>query len=308
MKILIIRGVHGKTMAVQLGFWMKALLSVCLFGAPLSIGWYLGTLYSPEVPEFFVDLSDSLEQDLANQRQQLQDIEVDSQRSVRALGVHMADLQSRLVRLEALGSRVAERADLDTDEFDFNSTPALGGPVAPVASAEPLSGDLARQLGDLETQLASREMQLGMLSSLMLDRDWRDASSPSGLPTTAGWISSRYGMRADPFTGEQAWHNGIDIAGREGAPVLAVASGVVSHSAQSSSYGNMVEITHDNGLVTLYAHNKEVLVEQGTIVHKGQQIATMGTTGRSTGPHIHFEVYKNGRSVDPASYIQRTIR
>lgn len=295
-------------MAVQLSLWMKALLGACVFGVPMSVGYFIGTHQEQPLPGFFVGLSESLQQDLQSQRDQLNDIEQQSQRNVRALGVQMAELQSRLVRLEALGSRVAERAELDTDEFDFTAAPALGGPVAINDAAEAFSGDLALQLSSLETQLADREMQLGMLSSLMLDRDWRDASSPSGMPAASGWLSSRYGMRTDPFTGEQAWHNGIDIAGREGTPVLAVASGVVSYAAENAGYGNMIEVTHDNGLVTLYAHNKELLVEQGTIVHKGQQIATMGNTGRSTGPHIHFEVYKNGRSVDPASYIQRTIR
>ena len=308
MKILIIRGVHGKTMAMHLGGWAKALLGICVFGVPLSAGWWLGSQNSDQLPEFFADLSQGLEADLQLQREKVTAVTEETERSVRSLSLHISELQSRLVRLEALGERVAERAELDTDEFDFASIPALGGPVSEPAYTSVFSGDMAEQLQQLDTQLANREMQLGLLSALMMDRNLRELSAPSGLPASSGWISSHYGMRTDPFTGEQAWHNGVDIAGREGSAVLAVASGVVSFADSSTTYGNLIEITHDNGLVTLYAHNKEILVSQGSIVQKGQQIATMGSTGRSTGPHIHFEVFKNGRSVDPASYLQSTIR
>ena len=114
--------------------------------------------------------------------------------------------------------------------------------------------------------------------------------------------------RIDPISGERAWHDGADFAGREGSDILAVASGVVSWSGYRSGYGTMVEVSHGDGLSTRYAHNQQNLVDVGDLVRRGDVIALMGSSGRSTGPHVHFEVFKNGRAVDPASYVRRTHR
>lgn len=308
MKLLIIKGNHGKTTSVHLNLWMKAFLSLCVFGAPLATGWWIGANQSNQLPDFFQNLSESMHSELDHQRDQVAEISTETEKNLRALSLHIAELQARLTRIEALGQRVAVRANLTDGEFDFSSAPALGGPLANIGDDSYMSPELVQRLTELDYQIADRQVQLNLLSTLMFDQQFRYDSSPSGLPTSSGWVSSHYGMRVDPFTGEEAWHNGIDIAGREGSPVLAVASGVVTYTDQSSTYGNVIEITHDSGLVTLYAHNKQLFVELGEVVRKGQEIAAMGTTGRSTGPHVHFEVYKNGRSVDPASYIQRTVR
>lgn len=308
MKLLIIKGNHGKTTSVHLNLWMKALLSVCVFGAPLATGWWIGANQSNQLPDFFQSLSESMHADLSQQREQVAEVSSEAEKNLRALSLRIAELQARLTRIEALGQRVAIRADLTGGEFDFSSAPALGGPLTNIGEGSFISTELSQRLNQLDTQITDRQVQLNLLSTLMFDQQLRDDASPSGLPAGSGWVSSHYGMRADPFTGEEAWHNGVDIAGREGSSVLAVASGVVTYTDQSTTYGNVIEVTHDSGLVTLYAHNKELFVELGEIVRKGQEIAAMGTTGRSTGPHVHFEVYKNGRSVDPASYIQRTIR
>lgn len=308
MKLLIIKGNHGKTSSVHLTLWMKALLSVCVFGAPLATGWWIGANQSNQLPAFFQSLSEGMQADLEQQRSEVAEVSVEAERNLRALSMRIAELQARLTRIEALGQRVAVRADLNDGEFDFSSAPAVGGPLRNNGEGSFLSTEMSQRLNQLDSQISDRQVQLNMLSALMFDQQLRDDASPSGLPAGSGWVSSHYGMRVDPFTGDEAWHNGVDIAGREGTPVLAVASGVVTYTDQSSTYGNVIEITHDSGLVTLYAHNKELFVELGEIVRKGQEIAAMGTTGRSTGPHVHFEVYKNGRSVDPASYIQRTIR
>ena len=122
-------------------------------------------------------------------------------------------------------------------------------------------------------------------------------------------MSSPYGKRIDPFTGELAWHHGVDFAtGELGVEIKTVASGVVTYAGERQGYGLLVEVNHGNGYETLYAHDQEVLVKACDVVKKGQIIALSGSTGRSTGPHVHFEVHKNGRVVDPASYISRTHR
>ena len=170
------------------------------------------------------------------------------------------------------------------------------------------TSDLMAELGLFRARLSDREEQLDILESLLSNRMLEEQSWLSGRPVEKGWISSYYGKRNDPFSGKPAFHHGIDFAGKEGSNVVAVAAGVVTYTGTRSGYGEMVEISHGDGFVTRYSHNKENLVEPGDVVRKGQPIALMGSTGRSTGAHVHYEVYKHGRSVDPSSYVRRTRR
>lgn len=168
--------------------------------------------------------------------------------------------------------------------------------------------DLDRELARFAAHIGDREQQLDMLESLLSNRKLQEQASLSGKPVKKGYMSSRYGWRSDPITGKRSMHTGLDFAGKTGSAVVAVASGVVSWTGKNSGYGNVVEISHGDGLITRYAHNKENLVVSGDLVRKGETIALMGSSGRVTGPHVHFEVYKNGRTVDPSTYIHRTIR
>ncbi len=170
------------------------------------------------------------------------------------------------------------------------------------------NNELEALFQQLESQLDNSESQLGILESLMMDRKVQQQSEVTGRPTSKGWMSSKFGRRTDPFTGHRAWHNGVDFAGKLGSEIVTVAAGVVTWSGERNGYGRMVELDHGEGQATRYAHNSKNLVKVGDIVKKGEVIALMGSSGRSTGPHVHFEVYKNGRAVDPASYIRRTIR
>jgi len=171
-----------------------------------------------------------------------------------------------------------------------------------------LRPELDAQLELLSVTLDDRDTQLDVLAGLLFDAEAQAEAIPSGRPVTSGWLSSHYGYRNDPFTGKKAWHQGIDFAGKEGGEVIAVASGVVSWSGERAGYGTMVEVAHGDGLITRYAHNKENTVKVGDLVRKGETLALMGNSGRSTGPHVHFEVFKHGRPVDPSSYIRRTLR
>jgi murein DD-endopeptidase MepM/ murein hydrolase activator NlpD len=157
----------------------------------------------------------------------------------------------------------------------------------------------------LVTHIDNREQQLAMLDKQLAARDTRLQTFVAGKPVTKGWMSSSFGRRTDPFSGKQSWHEGVDFAGDAGVDVIAVASGVVTHAGRKSGYGNIVELNHGNGYVTRYAHNDTHRVSTGDIVEKGQVIATMGSSGRSTGPHVHFEVLKNGEPMNPERYIYR---
>jgi murein DD-endopeptidase MepM/ murein hydrolase activator NlpD len=160
-------------------------------------------------------------------------------------------------------------------------------------------------LDDLTRQIKDRERQLSVLESLISTRNLSRQIVPGGRPVTSGWISSYFGQRPDPFTGRTAFHRGLDFAGPAGAEVVAVAAGVVTYTKERFGYGRVVEINHGNGYVTRYAHNQRILVSLGDTVQKGQPIALIGSTGRSTGPHLHFEVLKQGRAVDPMSFVRR---
>jgi murein DD-endopeptidase MepM/ murein hydrolase activator NlpD len=136
-----------------------------------------------------------------------------------------------------------------------------------------------------------------------MSRSLSERVTPSGRPVEEGWLSSRYGKRNDPFTGKQDFHKGLDFAGKKGSEVIAVGDGVVSWAGVKSGYGKLIEINHGNGYATRYGHNQSNLVKIGDTVKKGQQIALMGSTGRSTGPHVHFEVLHDGKAVNPSKFV-----
>lgn len=242
------------------------------------------------------------------QQAALEALETTVAHTLDAVVARVGSLSAHVTRLDALGQRLTTMAGLDDGEFNFSAPPAMGGPEEPaeaVPAAAVASDEVVEELLGLQTQLEDRRDQLAALESLLLTRTVARRVEPAGAPVEGGWISSRYGRRTDPITNARAFHAGIDFAGREGMPIKAVADGVVSYSAPRYGYGNMVEITHGNGLVTRYAHNRENLVEVGDRVTKGEIIATMGATGRATGPNLHFEVLRNGRTVNPAAYVKR---
>jgi murein DD-endopeptidase MepM/ murein hydrolase activator NlpD len=242
--------------------------------------------------------------DLAEQEAVLEATRRDARHNLDALALRLGQMNAHVVRLDALGQRLTQMADLEDGEFDFAATPSLGGPEEVVSRGDlaQVSG-LVSALDGLGYRLEDRQEQLSVLEDFLLNRKLRGEVLPEGRPVSAGYISSGFGTRTDPFTGRAAFHKGVDFAGRAGADVVAVASGVVIWSGDRYGYGEMVEVNHGNGFVTRYAHNNENLVVVGDTVKRGELIATMGATGRATGPNLHFEVLRNGQVVDPLTYI-----
>jgi len=307
VNIIFISNRKGTTRSLTLNRWAKVLLSMCLLGLPVSGGILIGSLLAANQHPVDLELLESMRRELDQQQAELSAGRVEARQKVEALTLKLAEFQARMVRLDALGERLSEVAGLEDGEFDFSQPPALGGPE--LASTQDYQhSELEALFQQLEAQLDSRESQLGVLESLMIERNVQRQSAVTGRPIKKGWMSSRFGHRTDPFNGRRAWHNGVDFAGKKGSDIVAVAAGVVTWSGDRNGYGQMVELDHGEGYATRYAHNSKNLVEVGDIVKKGDVIAQMGSSGRSTGPHVHFEVYKNGRAVDPASYIRRTIR
>lgn len=242
---------------------------------------------------------------LGEQRDQIAAARREVQERLDALASRVGQMNAHVIRLDALGRRLTEMANLDKGEFNFDSEPAVGGPEGLIEGAVATAPDMTALLDGLTNQIRDRERQLSVLESLISTRNLSRQIVPGGRPVTQGWISSYFGHRADPFTGRNAFHRGVDFAGPAGAEVVAVASGVVTYSKDRFGYGKTVEINHGGGYVTRYAHNQKVLVKAGDTVQKGQSIALIGSTGRSTGPHLHFEVLKQGRAVDPMSFVRR---
>jgi murein DD-endopeptidase MepM/ murein hydrolase activator NlpD len=240
---------------------------------------------------------------LAEQKKQIADFKQQLQLRVDAMAMRLGEMNAHVIRLDALGRRLTEMADIDSREFNFDRDPASGGPEGEGTSAQ--IPDLSAMLAQLEQRVDLRESQLSALENLILARELRQEIHPEGRPVANGFISSYFGERSDPFDGREAFHKGVDFAGSQGSSVTAVGAGVVTWASERSGYGRLVEINHGDGFVTRYAHNERTLVTVGQTVKRGEPVALMGSTGRSTGPHVHFEVLRNGRQVDPLSYVGR---
>ena len=207
-------------------------------------------------------------------------------------------------RIDALGNMLVKMANLDSEEFSFNTAPGLGGPYQTYESDTQLDMQIDAVLERFILELEEREQQLLILNDLLIDKNLEQETYPQGRPVTHGWISSYYGRRTSPFNGKSEMHRGVDFAGKKGSDVLAVAGGIVTRASRNGGYGYMVEIDHGNGYVTRYGHNQMLLVQAGEAIKKGQVIAKLGSTGRSTGPHVHFEVIKDGARINPMKFIQ----
>jgi murein DD-endopeptidase MepM/ murein hydrolase activator NlpD len=224
----------------------------------------------------------------------------EAQREVNALAARLGELQAEANRLNALGERLTRTGQLADGEFDFDKPVGIGG-AGPVHDMPPQQ--LRSGLDRLESQFKASGQQLSVLESLLFNRKLDAEAMPSRTPIANSYITSGFGGRADPFGGGAAFHKGIDFHAAIGDPVLAVADGVVSYAGTRSGYGNVVEIDHGNGYVTRYAHNSRLLVQVGDLVRSGQQVARAGSTGRSTGAHVHFEVWADGRVVNPSKFL-----
>ena len=244
-----------------------------------------------------------MRQTIAQQQQQLTQVHADAQRDINALAVKLGELQAQSVRLDALGERLAKAGKLEDGEFNFDQPPAVGGPEDSGESMYAIPQALNSSIRSLSSRFDRQQAQLKALEDLLLDRKIASSLRPTGMPV-GGYISSYYGYRTDPINGGREFHSGLDIATPIGSPVHAVAEGIVTYAGVRSGYGNVVEIDHGNGYMTRFAHNSELLVHVGERVRVGQKIALSGDTGRSTGPHLHFEVWYKGRTINPLAFVR----
>ncbi|MDR9424441.1 MAG: M23 family metallopeptidase [Marinobacter sp.] len=296
--------VHGSKFFAGLA---GLLLTVALVAG--GAGYQLAISQSEEQNALDAEQKADWQQKLQQQKAEVARIRETVQQQVDTLTLRIGRIHGRLLRLDALGQRFIESGLVTGEEFNFDQPAAVGGPAERLGVEESYSApELTDMINQLEYRLEDREKQLRLLDKLANREKFQDERYVQGRPVNWGWVSSKYGYRSDPFTGKRAWHAGIDMAGRQGGDIISVAGGVVSFSGDRYGYGNMVEVRHGDGLVTRYAHADSLLVEAGDVVQKDQLIARMGSTGRSTGPHVHFEVIRNGRTEDPEKYMQRASR
>jgi murein DD-endopeptidase MepM/ murein hydrolase activator NlpD len=285
----------------KLLFWVLFSISLGVV-ALIALGYSLGSndTQQQQADSAILELRNMLQHAQATVEQ----VRTDQSIHLDALGLRIATLQARMMRLDAVGERMARLGGLDQNEFNFENVPPMGGNLTESGLSQSLA-DINTDLAQVSALLNDREGKLDVLEAQWSNQLLLQSAIPSGRPIQEGWISSRYGRRTDPINGRKNYHKGVDFAARTGTPIYSVASGVVKRAKTVVGFGNVVEIEHADGYSTLYAHNQKNLVNQGEIVHKGQLIALLGSTGRSSGPHVHFEIHKEGRPVNPKNYINR---
>ena len=239
---------------------------------------------------------------IGSQQAQLATSRRESQREINALAARLGELQAEANRLNALGERLTRIGQLQDGEFNFDKPVGVGGagPVRDISEPE-----LREGLDTLNRQFAYSGEQLSVLESMLFNRQLDMNSVPSREPIKNSYITSGFGRRVDPIVGGSQFHKGLDFEADVGDPVLAVADGVVSFAGVRSGYGNVIEIDHGNGYVTRYAHNSRLEHHVGELIRAGQEIAKAGSTGRSTGAHVHLEVWKDGQVVNPRNFISQ---
>lgn len=315
MNILLLGQFKGRPRSISLGRFsvVSSIILACFFlvaGGGFYAGYFIGLTDTPVEPQPVVApdvaAADEIYAEIAHGEAKVGELRDWAKAELESVGSRLGEMQARMVRIDAVGERLVRLAKLDEGEFDFNAMPPIGG-VSDEVQEKGLSSDgLTASLESLMGQLENRERQLNVLEGLLLENELAVEMSPSGRPVTKGWISSRFGKRRDPVSGKKSFHRGLDFAGKRGADVQAIAAGVITFSGRKTNYGNIVVIDHGNGYVTRYAHNQKNLVKAGDVVKRGHIIAKLGSTGRSTGPHVHLEVLKDGRYINPLKLVRNT--
>lgn len=305
MNIIIVANPAVGTRVIQLGEPRNRRIAIAMLLGSVLLVALLGAWFGASVlgPQRTQERLKQTRTALSEQQAEVERLSKLVNRDMNALAMRLGRLQAESTRLNALGERLAQIGKLDDGEFNFGAEPDVGGPVAATIVSMP-PAEFGVQIQRLERQMSTQSKQLSLLEGLLIDSSLDASLVPNSMPVRTGYISSNYGYRADPFTGGRDFHPGVDFDGNMGDDVLAVAGGVVSFSGIKPGYGKTVEIDHGNGLVTRYGHLSRLDVQVGDPVRTGTLVGGMGSTGRSTGTHLHFEVWKEGRIVNPREYLK----
>ena len=301
MNVIFLSRREGRARHVNLArpltLCLVAILGLSLLASVFAIGLRLGQHGAARMASLRPTEALRAEQaEIIALKSQLQD-------KVDALAMRLGAINAHVIRLNALGKRLTQMANINSREFNFDNDPPEGGSDSDGVGRGAQIPDLNAMIDDLSRRIDTRGAQYSALENVILGRQLSAEIKPTGRPVHDGYISSYFGERMDPFNGEEAFHKGVDFASDAGADVLAVAAGIVTWSGPREGYGDLVEINHGNGYLTRYAHASKTLVSVGDKVERGQALALVGSTGRSTGPHVHFEVVKDGVQINPMAFV-----
>ena len=304
MNIILVSGKLAKGKTVALSHTQVMTLGMALLVFPLLLAMvftYLLLFHAADIPHPYLQ---SLV--LSAQRTEAAKSQVYLRENLSAMAVKLGQMQAQVLRLDSLGERLATLTGMGKQEFNFDKKPGQGGAESSLPARDMTLSEFGHQLDDLMKKLDDRSDQLGLMESVLVQQQAKKVAMPSARPVSVGWYSSNFGYRIDPFTGQKAFHEGVDFVADSGTAIHAAGGGIVVYADTYAGYGNMIEIDHGNGLISRYAHASKVLAKVGDVVMKGQKIGEVGTTGRSTGPHLHFEVRLRGAPQNPEHYLQQS--
>ncbi|MGB8517673.1 MAG: M23 family metallopeptidase [Gallionella sp.] len=302
MNIILVSNNSAKTRHISLGGKQIVLAVAVLMVVTMLVASALQNVLLRFAPQSLGDAARAIL--LSGREAEQQKQQAYLQASLQAMAGQVGQMQSQLQRLDALGGRLAKLSGMNPAEFSFDKPAASGGPLITSAAQDVVVGDLQREMQNLTLVVSDRADKLSALQTMLMQNQLDQKLLPSVAPVKDGWYSSNFGWRVDPFNGESAMHEGVDYVVPEGTPIYASAGGVVSYSDNHPSYGNMVEIEHGNDIITRYAHASKLLVKVGQVVRRGEKIAEVGSTGRSTGNHLHFEVRYKGIAQNPVRFLK----
>lgn len=302
MNIILVSDSLAKSRSVSLSQAQVFLIAfgILVAGFVLAMATYVVTM------KFAVDLRNPYLRSLlaALHEEQIKKSDAEVKDNLNAMAAKVGELQARIMRLDAFGERLARAANIKPTEFRFDEKPGQGGPMVSGGLARDLTApEFQQMLTEMSRVLDDRSDKLGVLDSFLMDDRLARKTIPTTLPIAQGYYSSNYGSRIDPISGRQSFHTGVDLIAPTGTPILAAAGGVVSAVEFQPDYGNTVDVDHENGLTSRYAHVSKSMVKVGDVVMKGQQIALVGATGRTTGAHLHFEVREKGIPLNPNKFL-----
>lgn len=302
MNIILVSNRLAKTHSITLGGKQIALALFLLMVLTMLTASALQNVLLRFAPQSLGDAARAIL--LTGQEAERQKQQAYVQASLQAMAGQVGQMQAQMQRLDALGGRLAKISGMNPAEFSFDKPAAQGGPLLTSSMQQIGVEDLERELKNLTVALSDRGDKLSALQTMLMQNQLSQKLLPSVAPVKEGWYSSNFGWRVDPFNGQSAMHEGVDYVVPEGTPIYASAGGVVAYSDNHPSYGNMVEIEHGNEIITRYAHASRLLVKVGQVVRRGEKIAEVGSTGRSTGNHLHFEVRYKGIAQNPVRFLK----
>ena len=303
MNIILVSGKLAKGKTVALSHAQVMAMGMALLAFPLLLAMvftYLLLFHAADIPHPYLQ---SLV--LSSQRTEAAKNQIYLRENLNAMAAKLGQMQAHVLRLDSLGERLATLTGMSKQEFNFDKKPGQGGAESSQSARDMTMSEFGQQLDGLMKRLDDRSDQLGLVEAMLVQQQAKKVAIPSTQPVTTGWYSSNYGWRIDPFTGQKAFHEGVDFMADSGTPIHAAGGGTVVYADTYAGYGNMLEIDHGNGLISRYAHASKMLAKVGDVVMKGQKIGEVGNTGRSTGPHLHFEVRHRGAPQNPEHYLHR---